>query len=114
MGTAVSQQQPFCSQNPPAGAEPQRLSLNEGSSLVILLWLEKRQHRWVGRKVQGRASRLSIGRSWSWSGFCGDGGQENGTSGGQGTCGAGSGTFFSFVGATYATWEGVAAFSWED
>lgn len=56
---------------------------------------------------------LLIGRSWSWIGSCGGGGQENETFYAQGTCVLGIETFSSSVGVTYATWEVVEAFSWE-
>lgn len=55
---------------------------------------------------------LLIGKSWSWIGSCGGGGQAIETSFAQGTCVLGIETFSSFVGVTYATWEVVEAFSW--
>lgn len=55
---------------------------------------------------------LLIGRSWSWIGSCGGGGQAIETSFVQGTCVLGIETFSSSVGVTYATWEAVEAFSW--
>jgi hypothetical protein len=54
---------------------------------------------------------LLIGRSWSWIGSCGGGGQESETSYAQGTCVLGIETFSSSVGVTYATWEVVEASS---
>lgn len=57
---------------------------------------------------------LLIGRSLSWIGSCGGGGQESETSYAQGTCVLGIETFSSSVGVTYATWEVVEASSWED
>lgn len=55
---------------------------------------------------------LLIGRSWSWIGSCGGGGQGIETSYAQGICVLGIETFSSSVGVTYATWEVVEAFSW--
>lgn len=55
---------------------------------------------------------LLIGRSWSWIGFCGGGGQEIETSYAQETCALGIETSSSSVGVTCATWEAVEAFSW--
>lgn len=46
---------------------------------------------------------LLIGRSWSWIGSCGGGGQAIETSFAQGTCVLGIETFSSSVGVTYAT-----------
>lgn len=56
---------------------------------------------------------LLIGRNWNWSGSYGGGGRESGIADARGTCAAGSGTFSSSVGVTGATWEVVAASSWE-
>ena len=70
----------------------------------------------MGYKSQGRASvALLIGRSWSWSwsGSCGGGGQGSGIAGARGTYAEGNATFSSSVGVTCATWEAVAALSWE-
>lgn len=55
---------------------------------------------------------LLIGRSWSWSGFCGGGGREIETFYVLGTCALGNETSSSYVGVTCATWEVVEAFSW--
>lgn len=55
---------------------------------------------------------LLIGKSWSWIGSCGGGGQAIETSFTQGTCVLGIETFSSSVGVTYATWEVGEAFSW--
>lgn len=46
---------------------------------------------------------LLIGRSWSWIGSCGGGGQEIETSFAQVTCVLGIETFSASVGVTYAT-----------
>lgn len=56
---------------------------------------------------------LLIGRSWSWNGSCGGGGRGSESAGARGTCAAGNVTFSSSVGVIGATWEVVAAFSWE-
>lgn len=56
---------------------------------------------------------LLIGRNWSWNGSCGGGGLVSGIAVAWGTCAAGSVTFSSSVGVIGATWEVVAAFSWE-
>lgn len=58
------------------------------------------------------STSLLIGRSWSWSGSYGGGGQEIETSYAQGTCALESETSSSSVGVTCATWEAVEAFSW--
>lgn len=56
---------------------------------------------------------LLIGRSWNWTGSDGGGGQGNEIACAPGTCALGNVTFASSVGVTGATWEVVAAFSWE-